>query len=204
MPDPLRPENRPDMVQLRPPADPVPDTDPFGLTWPVPYCPTSLPLEITTASVELAQVAPTLRRIHAPSRLPAPPPPLFRDARLGASASRLLRLAGLEGSAARGVAREPDSDFSSLPMLPPALPDCACAKPATAASVADSKAALVKVRMMFGKIEWLPINGHRRASPSAQIARTMRRGSPLSLHASSPSCRVAATQPASPARHPRP
>jgi hypothetical protein len=23
------------------------------------------------------------------------------------------------------VARDPDSDFSSLPMLPPALPDCA-------------------------------------------------------------------------------
>jgi len=32
VPEPLRPENRPDMVQLRPPTAPVPDTAPFGLT----------------------------------------------------------------------------------------------------------------------------------------------------------------------------
>jgi hypothetical protein len=32
VPDPLRPEKRPDMVQLRLPADPIPETPPFGLT----------------------------------------------------------------------------------------------------------------------------------------------------------------------------
>jgi hypothetical protein len=32
VPDPPRPEKRPDMVQLRLPADPIPDTEPFGLT----------------------------------------------------------------------------------------------------------------------------------------------------------------------------
>jgi hypothetical protein len=85
----------------------------------VPYCPTILPLEITTASVELPQGVPTLVRIHAPS---ISPPPLFRGARLGASVSVLLRRAGFEGSAARGVSREPDSDFSSLPMLPAGAP----------------------------------------------------------------------------------
>ena len=46
-----------------------------------------------------------------------------RAARL--SDSGLARRAGLADSTARGVSREPDSDFSSLPMLPPALPDCA-------------------------------------------------------------------------------
>ncbi|WP_436210687.1 hypothetical protein [Bradyrhizobium sp. LjRoot220] len=64
---------------------------------------------------------------HAPSKFPPPLPPLFREARRGSSASDLglLRRAGFSVSTARGVAREPDSDFSSLPMLPPALPDCA-------------------------------------------------------------------------------
>ena len=169
VPDPLRPEKRPDIVQLRLPADPIPETPPFGLTCAVPYCPTILPLEMTTVSVELPQGVPTLVRTHAPSILPPPlpPPPLFRDARLGASVSVLLRRAGFEGSAARGVSREPDSDFSSLPMLPPALPDCACPRlgRATMASVADSRAALVRYRMMFGKIHWFPMNRVLTAGP---------------------------------------
>ena len=122
----------------------------------MPYCPTILPPVMTTASVEVPQGVPTLVRTHAPLKLPPPlpPPPLFRDARLGASVSGLLRRAGFEGSAARGVSREPDSDFSSLPMLPPALPDCARARlgKATTASVADSRAALVRYRMTLGKI----------------------------------------------------
>ncbi|MEH2547801.1 hypothetical protein V1283_004446 [Bradyrhizobium sp. AZCC 2262] len=87
------------------------------------YCSTILLPVMTTVSVELPQGVPTLVSAHAPSRLPPPLPPLFRDARLGASVSGLLRRSGFEGSAARGVAREPDSDFSSLPMLPPALPE---------------------------------------------------------------------------------
>lgn len=124
---------------------------------------------MTTVSEEVPQGEPTLVRTHAPSKLPPPlpPPPLFRDPRLGASVSGLLGLAGFEGSAARGVSREPDSDFSSLPMLPPALPDCARARPgkATIASVADSRAALVRYRMAVGKIHWLPMNGGLTAGP---------------------------------------
>ena len=121
---------------------------------------------MTTASVEVPQGVPTLVRTHAPSKLP--PPPLFRDARLGASVSGLLRRAGFKGSAARGVSREPDSDFSSLPMLPPALPDCPRARPgkATTASVADSRAAaLVRYRMTFGIIHWFPMNRVLAAGP---------------------------------------
>ena len=199
VPDPLRPEKRPDMVQLRLPADPTPDTPPFGLTRAVPYCPTIPPLEMTTVSVELPQGVPTLVRIHAPSILPPPlpPPPLFRGARLGASVSVLLRRAGFEGSAARGVSREPDSDFSSLPMLPPALPDCARARfgKATTTSVADSRTALVRYRMRFAKIHWFPTNRVlmvqtqcRQDSPvsPAPVKPCPRRGYPT-RHSSTPS-----------------
>jgi hypothetical protein len=89
-----------------------------------------LPPEITTRSVLLPQGVPMALTTHAPSKLPPPPPPLsppplLRDARRGSSDSDLARRAGFEGSTARGFSREPDSDFSSLPMLPPALPDCA-------------------------------------------------------------------------------
>jgi hypothetical protein len=47
----------------------------------------------------------------------------------------LARRAGFDGSTARGASREPDSDFSSLPMLPPALPDCASAAPDMTAEI---------------------------------------------------------------------
>jgi hypothetical protein len=127
VPDPLLPEKRPDMVQLRPPADPTPDTLPLGVTRAVPYCPVNVPPEMTTVSLELPQGVPTLVRTHAPSMLPPPPPPALLRARLGASASGLLRRAGFEGAAERGASRDPDSDLSSLLMLPPPLPDCASA-----------------------------------------------------------------------------
>ena len=32
VPEPLRPDKRPDMVQVRLPAAPIPDVEPFGLT----------------------------------------------------------------------------------------------------------------------------------------------------------------------------
>jgi hypothetical protein len=108
------------MLQVKLPAEPIPDVEPFGLTSAVPYWPTILLPVMTTVSEEVPQGEPTLVRTHAPSRLPPPPlppPPLFRDARRGSSASDLLRRAGFEGSAARGAWREPDSDFSSLPTL---------------------------------------------------------------------------------------
>jgi hypothetical protein len=85
---------------------------------------------MTNRSVLLPQGVPTATATHEPSKLPPPPsPPLLRDARRGSSASGLARRAGFEGSTVRGAWREPDSDFSSLPMLPPALPDCATAAP---------------------------------------------------------------------------
>ena len=143
----------------------------------MPYCPTILLPVMTTVSVELPQGVPTLVSAHAPSRLLPPLPPLFRDARLGASVSGLLRRSGFEGSAARGVAREPDSDFSSFPMLPPALPDCARARPGktTIASVADSRAAVVRCRMTFGKIHTIsneqgPDGRTHRADNAARFA----------------------------------
>jgi hypothetical protein len=101
--------------------------EPFGLTEPELSSPEIRPLLIVKRSVLLPQ--PWDWATHAPSKLPPalpPPPLLFRAARRGSAGSALglLRRVGLSVSTARGV-REPDSDFSSLPMLPPALPDCA-------------------------------------------------------------------------------
>jgi hypothetical protein len=128
-PEPLRPEKRPELVQLKPEADPPLLVEPLGLTDPELNSPEILPPEMTNLSVLLPQGVPTATATHAPSKLPPPPPPpLFREARRGASVSGLLRRAGFEDSTARGASREPDSDFSSLPMLPPALPDCASAR----------------------------------------------------------------------------
>ena len=120
---------------------------------------------MTTVSEEEPQGEPTLVRTHAPSRLP--PPPLFRGARRGSSASGLLRRAGFEVSTARGASRVPDRDFSSLPTLPPALPDCAPARPgkATTASAADSTAAFSRYRVTLCITCWFPMS--RAAGPSA-------------------------------------
>lgn len=125
-PEPVRPENRPVLFQLKPWTDPPLRVAPFGLTEPELSSPEILPPEITNRSVALPQGVPTATDTQLPSKLPPPPPPpLFRAARRGSSASPLLRRAGWADSTARGASREPDSDFSSLPMLPPALPDCA-------------------------------------------------------------------------------
>jgi len=162
--------------------------------------------------VLLPQGVPTATATHEPSKLPPPPPepspPLRRDARRGSSESGLARRAGLDDSTARGFSREPDSDFSSLPMLPPALPDCARAGlgRATMASVADSRAALVRYRMMFGKIHWFPMNrvltagpvGTNSADNAGKIRRCRRtrqalrprRGGYPTCHSSTPSSAV--------------
>jgi hypothetical protein len=117
---------------------------------------------MTTVSAALPQGVPTLETAHAPSKLPPPlpPPPLFRDARRGSSASGLLRRAGFEVSTARGASREPDRDFESLPMLPPALPDCANAAPRPIATINDmqSRAVLIRRPMAFCIIIWFPIH----------------------------------------------
>jgi len=139
-PEPLRPENRPVLVQLKPDAEPPVLVAPFGLTDPELKSPEILPPEMTNRSVLLPQGVPVATATQVPSKLPPPPlpsPPLLRDARRGSSDSGLARRAGLEDSTARGASREPDNDFSSLPMLPPALPDCASAE--LGANAADSK-----------------------------------------------------------------
>ncbi|MBT1513885.1 hypothetical protein KIP88_25660 [Bradyrhizobium sp. SRL28] len=126
----MRPEKRPELFQLKPWTDPPLRVEPFGLTDPELNSPEILPPEMTNLSVALPQGVPTATETHEPSKLPPPPsPPLLRDARRGSSDSGLPRRAGLEDSTARGASREPDSDFSSLPMLPPELPDCASAGP---------------------------------------------------------------------------
>ena len=109
-------------------------TPPPELTVPLTPWAITLPLVTTTAPV-VVPPQPTDVTIHAPSKLPPPPLLPLREARRGLSASGLLRRAGFSVSIARGEAREPDSDFSSLPMLPPALPDCA--RPALAPNAAD-------------------------------------------------------------------
>lgn len=141
-PEPERPEKRPVLVQLKPWTDPLVLVAPFGLTDPELNSPESLPPEMTKLSRLLPQGVPTATATHDPSKLPPPPlppppPPLFRDARRGSSDSGLARRAGFDGSTARGASREPDSDFSSLPILPPALPDCANA-PLVMAAESDS------------------------------------------------------------------
>ena len=123
VPEPLRPERRPELVTVTPLKLPTVRAEPLPLTVPLTPWATILPLVTTTAPV-VVPPQPTDVTIHAPSKLPPPPPPL-REARRGLSASGLLRRAGFSVSIARGVARDPDSDFSSLPILPPALPDCA-------------------------------------------------------------------------------
>jgi len=124
-PEPLRPEKRPELVQLRPWTDPPVLVAPLGLTDPELRSPETVPPEMTNLSVLLPQGVPTATATHVPSKLlPPPPRPLFCEARCGSSDSGLARRAGLEGSTVRGFSREPDSDFSSFPMLPPALPDC--------------------------------------------------------------------------------
>jgi hypothetical protein len=136
VPEPLRPEKRPVLFQVKPEADPPDVVEPFGLTRPELSSPESLPLLMTNLSVAAPHVVPVEWATHAPSKLPPPlpPPPLSRAARRGFSASGLLRRAGFSVSTDRGVCREPDTDFSSLPILPPALPDCASAVAGTIAT----------------------------------------------------------------------
>jgi hypothetical protein len=72
----------------------------------------------------------------------------------------LLRRAGFVGSTVRGASREPDSDFSSLPILPPVLPDCANAALRPIATMDDmqNRAILIRLRMGCCMITWLPID----------------------------------------------
>jgi hypothetical protein len=146
LPEPLRPESRPELITETPLKLPTVRTPPPELTVPLTPSAIILPLVTSTAPV-VVPPQPTEVTIHAPSKLPPPPPPpLLRAARRGSSGSGLglLRRTGLAVSTARGVARDPDNDFSSLPMLPPVLP-CANAAPAPIAKtqVMLSRAVLI-------------------------------------------------------------
>jgi hypothetical protein len=153
-PEPVRPEKRPVLVQLRPWTEPPVRVAPLGLTDPELNSPESDPPEITKRSVLLPHGVPVATATQVPSKLP-PPPPLAREARRGSSDAGLARRAGRDDSTSRGFSREPDSDFSSLPMLPPALPDCACAALVGSAAVTwrTQKAILIERRTVHGIIE---------------------------------------------------
>jgi hypothetical protein len=159
-PEPVRPEKRPVLFQLRPWTDPPVLVAPFGLTDPELNSPEILPPEMTNLSLLLPQGVPTATATHDPSKLPplpSPPPPLFRDVRRGSSDSGLVRRAGFDGSTARGASREPDSDFSSLPMLPPALPDCASAPFVTAVESNSEASAIPSKRCTDFSIMKFPV-----------------------------------------------
>jgi hypothetical protein len=47
VPEPLRPEKRPELFQLKPETDPPDVVEPFGLTWPELSSPAILPLLMT-------------------------------------------------------------------------------------------------------------------------------------------------------------
>jgi hypothetical protein len=146
-PAPCRPENRPVLTMVMPFTLPTARTAPSGLTVPRLDRPISLPLVTTATELLLPkQDVPTPTTTQAPSKLPAElAPPL--DRALGGS------IADLPGSSDGDSGLEPESDFSSLPMLPPALPDWASTKPGfiivttarTSASLNDFFARSIKV-----------------------------------------------------------
>src|SRR5262249_2103687 len=69
-PEPLRPENRPVLVQLRPDAEPPVLVAPLGLTDPELNSPEILPPEMTNRSVLLPQGVPVATATQVPSKFP--------------------------------------------------------------------------------------------------------------------------------------
>ena len=80
-PEPLRPEKRPELVQLKPWTDPPLRVAPFGLTDPELNSPERLPPEMTNLSVLLPHGVPAATATHMPSKLPPPSPPPLALAR---------------------------------------------------------------------------------------------------------------------------
>src|SRR4051794_23107652 len=142
----------------------------------------TLPEETTTAP-DVVPPQPTLTTIQAPSKLPPPPPPPPRREELRGSSAGLLRRAEGAGSAERSD-REPDSDFSSLPIEPPALPDCATAD--GRAMVADRNKARAIAGMTALRMSKNPNEkSYQRPEPSAQTEPIMRQALPALPHSSS-------------------
>jgi hypothetical protein len=148
VPEPLRPESRPVLVKVTPWPWPNVLTEPPVLTVPRTPSPMILP-ELTTTAPLVLPPQPTLTTAQAPSKPPPPPPPPppLRRGDERSSVAGLLRREGAAGSAERPEEvswREPDSDFSSLPMEPPALPDCAKADDEARARLRRDARAIVR------------------------------------------------------------
>jgi hypothetical protein len=104
-----------------------------------------------TVTVVPAPEQPVLVKAHAPSKLPRPPPTLLGRDRCVSSGGLCAGRSGL-------VSLDPDNDFSSFPMLPPALPDCASATRGlvTARSPAQNRAVVIRCRAaLFIRIDLL-------------------------------------------------
>ncbi len=135
VPEPLRPERRPELVTVTPLKLPTVRAAPLALTRAGDALGDDPAAGHDHRAGRGAAAADGSNHPRAVEIAAATAATAVRAARRGLSASGLLRRAGFSVSIARGVARDPDSDFSSLPMLPPALPDCA--KPALAPNAAD-------------------------------------------------------------------
>jgi len=159
-------------------------TAPFALTVPLTPSPMTRP-EVTTVAPLDVPPQPTLVTAQAPSKLPPPPPPR-RDDERGSSAAGLLRRADGAGSAERPGElswREPDRDFSSLPIDPPALPDCA--KADDEARARRSEVRTKWRRVVFDMSQKSIIMKNQRPEPSAQTAPIMRQALPALPQSSS-------------------
>jgi hypothetical protein len=150
-PEPVLPEKRPVLLQLKPEIDPLVCVEPLGLTVPELCWPERLLPEITNWLVELPQGVPTATATQAPSKFPPLPPLPVRDAWRGSAATGLFFRTGFSLSTAREGWREPDNDFSSLPMLPPPLPDWASTRfaPDPANSHSDAKPVRIERKIAF-------------------------------------------------------
>jgi hypothetical protein len=115
-PLPPAPERWPDAMVVKPFAAATARNAPLGPTDPPPLGTLSLPPAITPAT--LPDLHPATTNIQAPSNRETPPP---RAGARRASGSLVLRREERSGS----MLRVPDTDLSSLPILPPLLP---CAK----------------------------------------------------------------------------
>jgi hypothetical protein len=150
-PEPVLPEKRPVLLQLKPETDPLVCVDPLGLTVPELNWPERLLPEITNRSVAVPHGVPVATASHVPSKFPLPPPVPVREARRGSTAAGRFFRGGFSLSTAREGWREPDNDFSSLPMLPPALPDWASTRFAAdpTNSNSDIKPVIIERKIAF-------------------------------------------------------
>jgi hypothetical protein len=173
VPEPPRPESRPTLLTVMPLELPTALAEPLALTCPLTPSPKFCRCLQPPPSLLPEQGVPIPTTTQAPSKLPPPPPPREADRRV-CSTSGLLHFPDRSGSAGCGAGREPDRDFSSLPILPPALPDCASAVlgPIKTASEMQRRTTFVRVRMTFCINTWFQLGC---SNPSGRTRRHRRR-----------------------------